>query len=680
MLSTIKALFRKADRGERIVLADQKKSIDPSTIEILKKADKDNVSTCFSRAEKYPVCSIGKTGACCRVCFMGPCRFPDIEDRDRTGICGATLETIVARNLARSIAAGCAAHAAHGRSLALALLASSQEDNSFFKIKDENKLYQVAKELRIKTGTKKTPLSKKETAAKVAKKALSNFGAQQAGVDLIKCAPKKRQKIWKNNNLAPAGIDQEIVETMHQTSIGVSQKAEHILTQSLKASLADGWGGSMLATELSDILFGTPHPRLSQINLGVLQEDQVNIVMHGHEPIVSEAIISTVSDKELLKHAKSKGANGINLAGICCTSNEILMRHGIPSAGNVLQQELAIITGAVDAMVVDIQCIFQSLTALAKNYHTKIITTSPKAEITGATHIQLDPGNELSTAKKIVKMAIDNFPKRKKVSIPEPTSNLVAGFSKEYIKYMLGGKYKSSFRPLSDAIITGCVQGIVAIVGCNNPRVIQDENHNTIAKELIRNNILVIQTGCGALSNAKYGLLLPHADHLAGPYLEAVCKAVGIPPILHVGSCVDNSRILTMLTEIVNEGGLGEDICDLPVAAVVPEWMSEKALSIGTYFAASGVSVTFGHCSPVSASKDVASLISTNWEETLGGKLEFEPDPKEILRKVLDHIGKKRKALGIYGTGGGEETPSEMEKRRMLRQWQMRLRNLLREP
>lgn len=680
MLSTLKAVPRKVDHSERIVLADRKESIDPAAIEMLKKADKDSVSTCFSRAEKYPVCSIGKTGACCKVCFMGPCRFPNIEDRGRVGICGATLETIVARNLARSIASGCAAHAAHGRSLALALLASSQKGNSFFEIKDEDKLYKAAKDLGIKTGTKKVPLSKEEVAAKVAEKALLNFGAQEAGVDLIKRAPKKRQKIWKNLNLIPGGIDQEIVETIHQTSIGVSQEAEHILTQSLRASLSDGWGGSMLATELSDVLYGTPRPHLSEINLGVLKEDQVNIVVHGHEPTVSEAIITAVSDKELLKYAKSKEANGINLAGICCTSNEILMRHGVPSAGNVLQQELALITGAVDAMVVDIQCIFQSLTALAKHYHTKIITTSPKAKITGATHIQLDPGNELNTAKRIVKMAIDNFPKRKKVSIPKSTSKLVAGFSKEYVEYMLGGKYKSSFRPLNDAIITGCVQGIVAIVGCSNPRVVQDESHNAIARELIRNNILVLQTGCGALANAKYGLLLPHADHLAGPFLEAVCKAVGIPPILHVGSCVDNSRILTMLTAIVNEGGLGEDISDLPVAAVVPEWMSEKALSIGAYFAASGISVTFGYCSPVSASKDVTSLISTNWEETLGGKLEFEPDPKEIVKKVLDHIGKKRRTLGIYGTGGGKEAPSEIENRRTLRQWQMKLRNLLQEP
>jgi len=660
-------------------LPDQKKSIDPAAIEILKKAASEDISTCFSRAEQFSACSIGRSGACCRACFMGPCRFPNPEDLQRTGVCGATLDTVVARNFARAVASGCAAHAAHGRSLTQALLTASRKDKSFLKIKDENKLRSVAQDMGIGPEAESPALSGYEIAGEVAKKALLNFAKQESGLDLIKCAPKRRQEIWQELNIIPSGIDQEIVESIHQTSIGVNQDVEHILLQTLRAALADGWGGSMLATEISDILFGTPQPHLSAVNLGVLKKDQVNIIVHGHEPILSEAIVSVVSDKTLLNRAKTKGAAGINLVGLCCTSNETLMRHGIPSAGNVLNQELAIITGAVDAMVVDIQCIFQSLAALASRYHTKLITTSPKAKITGAIHIQLDEENGLDTAKKIVEMAIDNFPKRKKVSIPEVTSPLVAGFSKEYIKYMLGGKYKASFRPLNDAIITGCVQGIVAVVGCSNPRVVQDEGHNTIVRELIRNNILVVQTGCGALANAKYGLLVPEAEYHAGPFLREVCKAVGIPPVLHLGSCVDNSRILTVLTEIVNEGGLGEDLSDLPVAGIVPEWMSEKALSIGTYFAASGVSVIFGFCSPVEASGRVADSLGNGWKEKLGAGIEFEPDNKKIVKKILDHIGKKRTALGIYGIGGREEGPSELEKRRVLRQWQMKLRDLLRQ-
>ncbi len=611
---------------------------------------------------------------------MGPCRLSGKKPDDKVGVCGATLETVVARNFARAIASGCAAHAAHGRSLALALRHASQNNDSFLRIKDEEKLHQVAKDMGIKVGNENAGLTGQSLASEVARKALADFGSQEQNMTLLGRAPQKRQEIWQKLNLVPRGIDREIVETLHQTSIGVNQEKEHILAQALRTSLADGWGSSMLATEISDILFGTPSPRIAQTNLGVLQKDQVNIIVHGHEPVLSEAIVSVISDNNLSELAKSKGAKGINLVGLCCTSNEILMRHGIPSAGNILHQELALLTGAVDAIVVDVQCIFQSLTALAKNLHTKVITTSADAKMTDAIHVEINNLNAQTKAREIVQMAIDNFPRRKQASIPPLTSNLVAGFSKEYIEYMLGGKYRASFKPLNDAIITGCIQGIVAVVGCNNPRVVQDQGHHTIVKELIRNNVLVVQTGCGALANAKYGLLVPEAKHHAGPFLREVCKAIGIPPVLHLGSCVDNSRILTILTAIVNEGGLGEDITDLPVAGVVPEWMSEKALGIGTYFAASGVSVFFGHCSPVEASDAVTDIISSGWEKKLGGKLEFEPDSQKIIRNVLDHIGEKRKALGIFGIGPHDQEPSEIEKRKALRRWQMKLRRSLQQP
>jgi carbon-monoxide dehydrogenase catalytic subunit len=582
----------------------------------------------------------------------------------------------VARNLTRSITAGCAAHAAHGHDLALTLHAVASQTAKDYQIKDKDKLYALAQRLGIQTDGS----NEKEIAFKVAEAALDSFGRQNGELDLLRRAPKKRWELWRALDLIPRGIHQEIVETVHQTSMGVNQHPERILTQALRVSLADGWGGSMFATDLSDVLFGTPRPRLSKANLGVLKEDEVNVVVHGHKPTLAEAIIAVVSDRELLKLAQAKGAKGINLVGICCTSNEILMRHGIPPAGNFLHQELAILTGAVDAMVVDIQCVLQALAPLTERFHTKLITTSPQAMIEGATHIEFDDKEALKTAKKIVKMAVNNFPNRNGVFIPQITSDLVAGFSHEYIKCMLGGKYRASFRPLNDAIITGCVQGIAGVVGCNNPRVCQDEAHNYIVRELIRSNILVVQTGCAALANAKYGLMAPEALSEAGPFLREVCKAVGIPPLLHLGSCVDNSRILTILTEIVNEGGLGEDISDLPVVAIVPEWMSEKALTIGAYFAASGVSVIFGVGSPVSAGASVPGLISNDWEKKLGGQIQFEENPREIVKEALAHINKKRQALGIYGIGGREDDPKEIEKRRALRWWQQRLRSLLRQP
>ena len=637
-------------------------TVDPAAVEMLEIASIEGYSTAFSRAGSMKPCPIGADGACCRVCYMGPCRLVGKNPELMTGICGATLPTIVARNLARAVAAGTAAHSDHGRDLAMTLMAAARGETDGFEIKDVAKLRSVAEIMGVKVEGRST----QDVAYDVGAKALAHFGQQTGEILYASRAPKKRQEIWRRLGVVPRGIDREVVLTLHATHMGTDQDADHILQTAVRTSLADGWGGSMLATDLSDILFGTPKPLLSEANLGVLKADEVNIVVHGHEPALSEMIVVASMDPEMIAYAKSKGAKGINLSGICCTANEILMRHGIPPAGNFLHQELAIMTGVVEAMVVDVQCIMQALVPLSQKFHTKVITTSAKATIEGATHIQFDEHHALAVAKQIVRTAIDNFPNRKKEPrIPGYRSDLVAGFSHEYIEYMLGGRYRASFRPLNDAIIDGRIQGAVAIVGCNTPRAVQDESHFNLVKEFIANDYLVVQTGCGSLASAKYGLLLGEAMEDAGPGLRSICEATGMPPVLHLGSCVDNSRILTILTAVCEEGGLGDDISDLPAVGIAPEWMSEKALAIGAYCAASGAYVLFGVTSPVKASPAVVDLLSSGWEQKYGGKLEFEMDPARIFEKTVDHIQKKRKALGIDTKQ--ERVLFDMEARRELR-------------
>jgi carbon-monoxide dehydrogenase catalytic subunit len=367
--------------------------------------------------------------------------------------------------------------------------------------------------------------------------------------------------------------------------------------------------------------------------------------------------VAASQDPEIIEYAKAAGANGIQLSGICCTANEILMRQGIPAAGNFLQQELAIMTGAVEAMVVDVQCIMQALVGLAENFHTKIITTSPKVRIKGATHIEFDEHKALTIAKQILKTAIDNFQNRdkSKTRIPQIKEDVIPGFSHEYINYMLGGSYRASFRPLNDAIMAGRIRGVAAIVGCNNPRSSHDYLHNTVVKELLKQDVLVVQTGCGAIASGKLGLMLGEAGlSEVGSGLREVCETVGIPPVLHMGSCVDNTRILTVLTQMVEEGGLGDDIDQVPAVGLAPEWMSEKALAIATYCVASGAYVIFGGSSPVSGmpdrvndSDEVLHYISEGWEKLYGGKLEFIPDPQKMIEATLAHIDKKRAALGL---------------------------------
>ncbi len=617
-------------------------SDDKAVVEVLEKMAKKEMPTAFDRAQSMKPCPIGAgvSGICCKNCAMGPCRARE----GKTGLCGATMGTIAARNLARSIAGGAAAHSDHGRDLAHLLGLVAEEKAPGFKISDELKLLKLAKNLGISIDDRDT----KEIAIETSKKALSLFGQQFGEIDLIKLAPKKRQEVWRKNNVVPRGIDREIVETMHRTHIGVDQDAEHILDHTIRTALSDGWGGSMVATEITDILFRTPQAVPAKTNLGMLDKDKVNLVIHGHEPTLSEIIVELAEDEEIIEYAKSKGAKGINVVGICCTANEVLMRQGVSVLGNFLSQEIAMMTGAVELMVVDIQCIMQALGELSKRFHTKLITTSAKCKIPGATHMEFKDNNGLELAREIIIMSIDNFENRKEVFIPDIINDLVAGFSHEYIRYALGGKFRESFRPFNDAIIDGRIQGVVAIVGCNNARVPHDKYHNFLTRELIKRDYLVVLTGCAAISTAKCGLMKPEALKYAGEGLRSICEAVGIPPILHVGSCVDNSRILTVLSEVVSEGGLGEDISDLPVAGIAPEWMSEKALSIGTYFVASGVYTIFsGEPIPVESSQEVKDIITKKWEEKFGGKLEYVSDINEVLSKVINHIQAKRKALKI---------------------------------
>lgn len=622
--------------------AKKKATIDPAVIEILEKAEAEGISTAFDRAQTTKPCPIGHEGLCCKNCFMGPCR---LTGKTTVGICGATIETVAARNLAREIASGAAAHSDHGRDMAHTLIAAAEGEAPDYKIKDEKKLRAVARYLEVEAEGK----SKEELALEVGRKALAEFGRQEGEILSTKRAPQKRQEIWHKLGVTPRGIDREIVETLHRTHVGNDQDAEHILDHALRTCIGDGWGGSMLSTDISDILFGTPGPVAARSNFGVLREDEVNVVVHGHEPTLSEMIVIASSDPELIEYAKSKGAKGINLAGICCTANEILMRQGVPVVGDFLSQELAIATGAIDAMIVDIQCIMQGIQAVAEKFHTKIITTSPKAHITGAMRIEFDEHRALEIAKQIIRVGIDNFPNRdkSKVHIPDYIDHLVAGFSHEYIAYMQGGIYRESFRPLNDAIMQGRIRGAAGVVGCNNARVTHTDPHLYVVKELIKNDVLVVTTGCNAIACAKEGLLTPEVMDFAGPGLREVCQTIGVPPVLHMGSCVDNSRILTVLAHCANEGGLGEDISDLPVAGFAPEWMSEKALSIGAYCVASGVTTWMGVGSPVAGSEAVTRIITEGWKEKVGAAYYFEPDHEKAVQEALAHIDAKRAALKL---------------------------------
>ncbi|MFZ5597368.1 MAG: anaerobic carbon-monoxide dehydrogenase catalytic subunit [Bacillota bacterium] len=616
------------------------RSVDQSTLKMIKKAKNDGIETVWDRlAAQEPQCGFGQLGICCRNCNMGPCRIDPFGDGASRGVCGADADTIVARNLVRAIAAGAAAHSDHGRGIASTLLASARGSARDYPVKDEAKLKAVALEYGIEVEGRPV----KDIALDLAEQVLDEFGTRKGSLQFVNRVPEKRRALWDSLGITPRGIDREVVESMHRTHIGVDNDYVSLILQGIRTALSDGWGGSAVATELADILFGTPRPVKGSCSLGVLKEDQVNIILHGHEPTLSDIIVHAARDPELLKEASQKGAAGINVCGMCCTGNEILMRHGVPAAGNFLQQELAIVTGAVDAMIVDIQCIMPSLPQVAGCYHTKIISTSPKAKFPGAVHIPFDEHNAMEVARKIVGLAVENYSNRRpeKVSIPSDQMEYMAGFSVEAILEALGG----SLNPLIDAIKSGAVKGIVAVVGCNNPKYKQDYSHLTFVRELIKNDILVVGTGCAALACAKSGLLLPSAAEEAGEGLRGVCKSLGIPPVLHMGSCVDISRIMLVAASVAN--ALGVDISDLPLAGAAPEWMSEKAVSIGAYVVGSGILTILGTVPPVLGSKNVAGLLTEGAEKVVGAVFAVEEDPAAAARLAADHIAAKRKALGL---------------------------------
>jgi len=604
------------------------------------KARKEGIETVWDRHQQQtPGCTFCELGLTCRNCVMGPCRISPKGDKRKRGVCGADADVIVARNFGRFVAGGAAGHSDHGRDLIEVLEAIVEGETSDYTIKDPDKLLRIAAEIGIQTNGRELM----DVARDLMDELYADFGSRKSEVAFLARVPEKRKEIWKNLGITPRGVDREIAEMMHRTHMGCDNDAPNTMLHAARTALSDGWSGSMIGTELSDCIFGTPSPRKSFANLGVIKEDKVNILVHGHNPVVSEMILAAAQEEDMKARAKEAGAAGINLAGLCCTGNELLSRQGIPMAGNHLMTELAIVTGAVEAIVVDYQCIMPSLVQISSCYHTKFITTANKAKFTGAIHFDFKPQTAMQQAKEIVSIAIEAFGGRNasRVEIPVEPVEIMTGFSNEAILGALGG----SLDPLLDAIKAGKVRGVVGIVGCNNPKFKQDSCNIGLAKALIAKDILVLATGCVTTAAGKAGLLVPEAISMAGPGLKEVCGSLGIPPVVHMGSCVDNSRIIHLCALIANT--LGVDISDLPVGASSPEWYSEKAAAIGTYAVASGITTHLGLPPNILGSETVTNLAVEGLKGLVGAAFVVEPDPIKAAAFFDDLIGNKREALGL---------------------------------
>ena len=637
-------------------MSERRMSSNAAVTDLMDRAAELKLETAFDRyQQQQPQCGFGSLGLCCRICWKGPCRVDPFGAGPQKGICGADKHTIVARHLSRMMAAGAGAHSEHGRHILHAMRKLVRgEIKDIYAIKDDKKLLAVAKRMGIETDGRTTL----DVAGDVVDATYDDFANQEDDnvMNWLRvCLPPKRIDRLRNLGLLAPNIDMAISQTVARTSIGCDADPANIILGGLRAALCD-FNGMALATELSDILFGTPSPVVSEADLGVINENAVNIAVNGHNPLVAEAICEVADSKQA--RAKTLGAeDGINIVGVCCTGNEALLRHGVPMAANYLSQEMAIVTGAVDAMVVDVQCIMPGITGIADNFHTAVITTHDENKIPGAIHKSVHPENARSAAEAIIDLAFDAYSRRNPSSlhIPEGKETCIVGFSVESsLDVLTRVNLDDPLKPLIDAIVSGDIQGVALFAGCNTTQIDQDANFRELGRELARRDVLLLATGCGAGAFAKDGLMTQKAvADFAGPGLKGVLTKLGevagldgpLPLVFHMGSCVDNSRAVTIATALAEK--LDVDLSDLPVVASAPEAMAEKAVAIGSWSVALGFPTHLGNIPQIMGSDQVVSIVTETAKDLFGGYFLVEPDPVAAADKLFAAIQERRKGLGL---------------------------------
>lgn len=605
-------------------------------------------------------CSFGSHGLCCRNCHLGPCRLDGEEipfhmkltlPKTKRGSCGKTADSMVAGMLLQTVVSGTSAHLGHAIHTAKTFLKAA-EGSQNYPVKDERKLRSVAKGLGINIQGK----NNLEIAKEVGQKAIEDLiGPGEGPMSFaLALAPKKIDKLVKADLIPQKGAAETIVQGLHSTVQGMMSSTRHLLMSCLKFGVIDMMA-LYISTQLQDILFGTPTPKESKIGMDVLDREKVNILVHGHVPVLSEMVV--VYANKLEDKARKAGAKGINVVGICCTGNEVLVRHGIPMAGSTIMQELVVGTGLVDAVCVDVQCVYPSLSAITQKLHTRLITTMPELRMDNDMYIEFTPDNADKAATQIVEEAIAAFQKRSagRAFLPGARGHdLFGGFSAEVLMDVLAKlNPEKPLKPLVDLIINGSIQGVAVLAGCLSPKIQTDMSFITIAKELLRNNILVLATGCAATACARHGLMTGESKSLAGDSLRGVLDTLGkaaglngkIPPILHFGSCVDNSRCAVLASAIADY--LDTSIDKLPLVASAAEHVVEKASAIYMGVIALGITTHIGVTPKLGGSPYVINMLTRELNDITGSTLIIEIDPKESARAMISHIQKKRKELGI---------------------------------
>lgn len=630
--------YRKTFASKQDVL---EKTPDPAVKEMLLRMEQIGCDTAFDRFDQQqPQCSFGLAGVCCRICYMGPCK---ITPKSPRGVCGADADLIVARNLLRGLAAGVAAHGSHAREVLLAMK-NAAEGKLDIPILGQEKVIKTAKQFGIDIEGKTI----NELASKLADVLLEDLSRTVPGEfkTIEVSASPERKKVWKDMDILPISAYHEVFEALHRTGTGTDGDWENVMQQFLRCGLAFVFSGVVGSSIATDSLFGTGGRRTSKVNVGALKKGYVNIAVHGHLPVLVSEIVKVGQSEEFIKLAKEHGAKGIQFYGICCSGLSAMYRYdGVIPLSNAIGAELVLGTGALDLWVADVEDVYPGIMDVARCHKTTIVTTSDSARLPGAEHYAYKHDhsniNETSAiARKIVTRAIESFADRREIPVFIPPYEVDAevGFTVEYIQSRFGG-----MKPIVEALKSGEILGIVNIVGCNNPRVIYEKATVDVAETLLKNNVLVFTNGCASFPLLKLGFCNTDALQKTGEGLRSFLQP-DLPPVWHMGECIDNARASGAFGAIANEAG--QAIKDMPFAFASPEWSNEKGIGAALGFRLNGINSY--HCvhAPVQGSDNVMNFLYKGTKETLGSTMNVDVDPIKLADKIIEDLKEKRKALG----------------------------------
>jgi carbon-monoxide dehydrogenase catalytic subunit len=626
---------------------------NPAAREMMQHLAAEGVETYLDRfAAQQPLCRFGLQGTCCRRCLWGPCRVTP----QKRGVCGADMPLVVIGNHIRMVAAGCAAHGQHARLRLEAILAVA-EGRMAGELRGKERVWWLAR--RFGLPTEGRPLN--QVAADVARYMLADLGRveREPMKALLALAPPERVALWRQLDVLPTSALSEVFETLQRTSLGTDSDWRNIVRQELRLSLAFFWGCVVTASWASEILYGPPCPRTARVGFGTLRQgNTVKLAVHGHAPVLAEALVVATQRPEMIEAAREAGAEGIDLYGICCTGQELLARHGIPTTSGILGQELVIGTGALDALVADQQCVLPGVAQVAACFGAAIITTSDAARMPEAVHIPLDLEHIDQVAWDIVRATIAAYARRKEMPrhIPAVSKTAQVGWDDRSILDAFGGRAE-----MLRLIREGEIKGIATMVSCNTPKVPYEQSNVLLARELMRRNVLITTTGCASHALLNAGLANPSAADLAGERLARACRQAGVPPVLPVGACVDNTRTMFLFFELADEAGVS--LSEMPFFYVGAEPGNEKALGMGMAFFAHGISVLTGYPVPVPVPlpvpvegggiddyvrprNEIADFFGDEARQVIGAKLYSEPYPDLAAGAIHMDLHRKRLALG----------------------------------